>query len=399
MGYADIGPYGATDIRTPRLDRLSREGVRLTDAYATAPICTPSRVALLTGRYQQRAGIERNSLKSDATPVGLGRSEVTLARLLRDRGYATAAVGKWHLGFGPESSAVAHGFDSFFGFLDWSIDYYSHRTISGEPGLFEDAAPVERAGYTTDLFTDTAIRFIGAHASREPFFLYLSYNAALPPMQRPGRPQDVRQRETWHASTREDYVQVVEALDAGVGRVLAALEEAGAARNTIVVFTYDHGGANLSSKRPLFHGFGTLWEGGIRVPCLIRWPERLPRGAVSSQPAILMDVTASVLATAGSSPAPDRPLDGIDLFAILAGKAPPRERTFFWRMDSPVRKQKAIRRGHWKYVRDGNADLLFDVVGDPGERDDVIYKHPEVVTRLRAALAEWEAQMPPPPAP
>ena len=195
--------------------------------------------------------------------------------MLKGAGYATAAFSKWHLGCEPRFGPNAHGFDEFFGFLDWSIDYYSHRTIDGKPELYENTAPVEKEGYITEVLTDRAVAFLDRHA-KDSFFLYVPYNAALPPFQPPGRPDDVRDATTWEQGTRQDYVRVVEPLDAGVGRILVALGQHGVANDTLVIFTYDHGGKDLARRELLFHGFGTLWEGGIRVPCRLRWPAALP---------------------------------------------------------------------------------------------------------------------------
>ncbi len=390
MGYGDIGPYGVSDTRTPHLDRLAREGVKLTDFYGAAPICTPSRTAMLTGRYQQRARLEGNV--GFEGQRGLSASEVTVARLLKNAGYATAVFGKWHLGFEPRFMPNAHGFDEFFGFLDWTVDYYSHRTYTGEPGLYENTKPVEEEGYMTDLLTERAVGFIDQHAA-DPFFLYVSYIGGLPPCQPPGHPEDVRTKETWDSSTRADYVQVVEAMDGGIGDILAALDRNQLTDDTLVIFTYDHGGRELSRKTPLFHGFATLWEGGIRVPCLLRWPGHLPAGKVSAQAAINMDLAASILAATAVSPSPNRPLDGINLIPILSGRKPVVERSFFWRIAYRVRVQKAVRRGKWKYVKDGTAHMLFDLERDIGERQDLVYKYPGVVSELKALLSGWEEEM------
>ena len=390
MGYGDIGPYGVPDIRTPHLDRMAREGVKLTQFYAAAPFCTPARIALLTGRYQHRAGREMNALRNDVS-TALPTSEATLASLLKGAGYATGMFGKWHLGYEPRFGPNAHGFDEFFGFHDWTIDYFSHRTYTGEPGLYENTTPVEREGYITELLTDRAVSFIDKQAAN-PFFLYVSYNAALPPAQPPGRPWDIRDKETWDSSTRQDYAKVVEALDAGIGRILDQLDHSQLAEKTLVIFSYDHGGRELSRTYPFFHGFATLWEGGLRVPCLLRWPAELPAGSVSDQLAIQMDLTASILGATGVEPPAGRTLDGIDLFPIFKGKKLPVEREFFWRLNLRIRQQKAARRGRWKYVRDG-ADMLFDVVADPGERKNLVYTNPAVMKDLKERLAAWELEV------
>jgi arylsulfatase A-like enzyme len=393
MGYGDTGPYGATDIRTPHIDRLAREGVRLTNAYGSAPICSPSRTGLLTGRYPQRAGMEEN-IGPPPRPTGLPPSETTLAQMLKDVGYRTALFGKWHLGFERDFSPNRHGFDEFFGFLDWTVDYYTHRTYDGKPGLYQNETPVEVEGYTSEIFTDRAIAFIEQRASR-PFFLFVSYNAALPPHQPPGRPEDIRNQGNWYHGTRADYIKVVEALDAGVGRILETLDRNGLTSDTLVIFTCDHGGRELGRTLPLFHGFRTLWEGGIRVPLILRWPGRLPAGEVSSQLSINMDLSATMLQAAQTAPLAGRRLDGIDLLPILQKKRPEVERTFFWRTDFSAYKQRAVRRGRFKYLRDDTTEMLFDLEEDIGERQNLAYQQADLLKELQAALAEWEAGLRP----
>jgi arylsulfatase A-like enzyme len=309
-------------------------------------------------------------------------------------------VGKWHLGFGEGVGPNSRGFDTALAFNSWSIDYYSHRTPAGETGLYQDGRPVEIPGYSTDVFAARASEFIQSRDTR-PFFLYLAFNATLPPRQPPGRPDDVRAKgpgpvpiAEWQRGTREDYVAVVEALDAAIGRVLASIEQRGV-RDTLVIFTYDHGGRELARNAPLFHGFATLWEGGIRVPLVLRWPSRLGGSGVSAQPAIHMDLTATILGAAGLEADAAGKLDGIDLIPILTGRAPAFDRTFFWRFSVPGREQKAVRRGRWKLVEDGNTPLLFDVSEDLAERHDLRYAQPSIVSDLRGALSAWEKELPP----
>lgn len=391
MGYGDIGSYGVTDIRTPHLDRLAREGVRLTNNYSNGPVCTPTRAAFITGRYQQRVGLEwaiPPAMKEPGLPV----SEVSVARMLKNNGYATALFGKWHLGYKPEYSPNAHGFDEFFGILSGNIDHYSHKEVNGEADLYENTQPVERKGYMTDLITERAVAFI-TRQGRNPFFLYVAYNSVHWPFQAPGRFEDVRTRPTWHKGTRQDYALMVESIDQGVGQILRALDHKGIAKDTLVIFTNDNGGERLSRNEPLFHHKGTLWEGGIRVPCLLRWPDHLPAGAVSDQPTMTMDLTATLLAAAGANAPAGRTLDGMNLLPILQGKQTPTTRIFFWRIDRQDRKQRAVRKGQWKYIRDGNIEMLFDLQKDIGERLDLAYRHPEMVEELRGLLAQWEKEM------
>jgi arylsulfatase A-like enzyme len=203
----------------------------------------------------------------------------------------------------------------------------------------------------------------------------------------------VRTEKTWYDGTRADYARMLEGVDAGVGRILAALDRRKVARDTLVIFTNDNGGERLSRNTPLFHHKGTLWEGGIRVPCLLRWPGRLPARKVSRQVSLTMDLTATILAATGTPAPAERALDGIDLLPVLTGKAAPVERTLFWRIDRPDRRQRAVRRGRWKYVRDGGIDLLFDLERDVGERQSLAHLEPARLAELRALLGPWEADM------
>jgi arylsulfatase A len=387
MGYADIGSYGARDIRTPHLDRLAREGVRLTDFYSNGPVCTPTRAALMTGRYQQRVGLEWATVPTLHPDAGLPVSEPTVARMLKNNGYRTALFGKWHLGYKAEFNPVRHGFEEFFGLLGGNVDMNSHRNRFGSLDCYEGEKEVAKTGYLTDLITDRSVEFINQNA-RTPFFLYVPYNAVHWPFQPPGNAQDVRTPETWYDGTRADYARMLEAMDAGVGRILAALDKQGLARDTLVVFTNDNGGERLSDNAPLFHHKGTLWEGGIRVPCIVRWPARLPAGHTSKQAAISMDLTATILAATGTQP--ERQMEGVDLLPLLQRGAQPTERTLFWRIDRADRKQKAVRHGHWKYVLDGTIDQLFDLARDPGERRDLSHERRDLVAELRAKIAAWE---------
>jgi arylsulfatase A-like enzyme len=395
LGYADLGSYGAKDIRTPNIDRLAAEGVRLTDCYAF-PVCSPTRAALITGRYPQRTGFdwvigyrEKNR--------GLSAKNPSLAGLLKKQGYATALFGKWHLGYKPEFGPNAHGFDEFFGFLAADLDYYAHTDANGDPGLYENTKLVETKGYLTDLITERSLAFL-KKIKKGPFFLEVAYNAPHWPFQPPDKPDDRRTARTYgpETGTRADYVRMVERLDEGVGKLLVALDDAGLAKDTLVIFVNDNGGERLSDNGPLFHGKYTLWEGGIRVPCVVRWPAALPAKTVSSQQVIAMDLTASILTAAGVELPTENPLDGEDVLPILSGQKPQRERTFFWRLPRPDDNfgQRAVRRGKWKYVYDREMELLFDLEKDIGEKRNLAFQHPEVVTELRAALAKWETQLP-----
>ena len=402
MGYGDIGPYGVTDVRTPHLDRMAREGVKLTDTYAAAPVCTPTRIAFLTGRYQQRTGIEW-AIHGIGTP-GLPASETSVASMMKKNGYVTGLMGKWHMGGTPETGPNAHGFDEFFGHLGANIDFFTHREVVPHccrPDLFENGEPVKEEGYMTDLITERSVDFIERHAGK-PFFLFVSYNAPHWPFQPPDR-RWVATPENRLEGTREDYNGMVKRIDDGVGQILDVLEKRGLSENTLVIFTSDNGGERLSRTAPFFNHKATLWEGGIRVPGLVRWPEHLPAGKTSGQAVITMDFSATILAATGSAPPEGRTLDGIDIVPILSGKEPPQERIFYWRVpflgdckpQLPYWQcsiQKAVRKGDWKYVRDGveQVDMLFDLRTDPSERKTLTYEKPELVEEMKRLVASWE---------
>lgn len=405
VGYGDFGSYGAPDVRTPHIDSLARDGVRFTDFYA-APTCTPTRAALMTGRYQQRVRLEV-PIRMAGTPggdVGLTANGRSLPQLLKNNGYATGLVGKWHLGYRKEYQPNAHGFDYFFGFLSGFIDYYQHTAFDGKPDLYENGAPVEVNGYMTDLITQRSITFINNHAAR-PFFLEVAYNAAHWPFQVPDHPSVAPgngrfvQPTDEPTATRRDYVAILERADQGVGEILAALRKLGLERDTLVIFTNDNGGEWLSRNAPLFHRKETLWEGGIRVPLLMRWPGRIPARNVSGQVGITMDLTASILAATNTAVTAEVALEGRDLLPIVRGESPEVDRMLFFRIATPRRQQRAVRHGSWKLMVDGAevpgvpvppASLLFDLRADIGERNDVAKERPEIVRRLRQLLAEWE---------
>jgi arylsulfatase A-like enzyme len=404
LGYGDIGSYGVRDARTPNLDRLAREGVRLTNSYANAANCTPTRAALISGRYQQRVGLEwplESSEKDRGLPV-TGRS---LPALLKTNGYATGLVGKWHLGFKPELGPNAHGFDEFFGFLSGAVDYYTHRRGDGTPDLFENTTPVETTEYLTDEITRRAISFVDNHAAG-PFFLEVAYNAVhwpfQPPNQRPTDPNAVPRPNAQgdqrlfqgpddeKPATRQDYIRMLERADAGVGAILASLDRHALSRNTLVIFTNDNGGEWLSRNAPFSHRKSTLWEGGIRVPLILRWPGQLPAGKTSAQVAITMDLTASIVALSRAVVPSGHVFDGINIIPSLTGEQPLVERELFWRIVRPNLLQKAVRSGRWKLLIDGRQFLLFDLKTDLAERNDVAAQHPEVVLKLKRRMAEWE---------
>ena len=399
VGDADFGSYGSRDVRTPNIARLARQGVRLTDFYA-APQCTPTRAALITGRYQQRVLLERAlGTVGPALEQGLAATGRSLPQLLKNNGYATGLIGKWHLGFKPEFGPNAHGFDYFYGFLSGYIDFYTHtRGGDGLPDLYENGTAVADSGYMTDLITRHALRFVEQQSTAgaaKPFFLEVTYNAAHWPFQPPDHYSKAPNNAAFQSAadsipaTRKDYVAMIERADAGVGEIAAALARLGLTNNTLVIFTNDNGGEWLSNNAPFFHRKDTLWEGGIRVPAIFRWPGHLPAGKTSPQAGLTMDLTATILAATKTAVPAQAGLEGIDLVPLLAGNAP-LERTLFWRIAVPTRQQRAVRKGNWKLLVDGDDLLLFDLRADPGERRDLAAQRPDLVRQLRDLLAVWE---------
>ena len=398
MGYADLSSYGATDVRTPNIDSLGRDGVRLTDFYANGVLCSPTRAALINGRYQQRYLID--NVVGGATPP-LKITGTSLPQLLKNSGYATGLVGKWHLGNTVDTGPRAHGFEYFFGFMGSHIDFYHHNRGPMAPDLWENDAsiyPQFDGEYMTDLITDRSIRFIEqSAAARRPFFVDVAYNAPHWPYQAPGKPspapgtgaQQLPQQD--NTATRADYAAMVEAVDQGVGKILQTLQRLGLTNNTIVIFTNDNGGEWLSNGGPLFNRKWTVWEGGIRVPTLIKWPGHIQPGRVSDQVGITMDLSASIVAAAGAA-VPSN-YDGINLLPILEGRAPAVERTLYWRTNAGNRNMRAVRSGDWKLVVDSNHLFVFNLRQDVGERKDLTYQRTDMANRLRPMLARWEQEM------
>jgi arylsulfatase A-like enzyme len=396
VGYGDIGSYGAPDIRTPNIDSLAKTGTRLTDFYA-APNCSPTRAALISGRYQQRFRIEAplGASNGPAGEQGLAATGRSLPQLLKNTGYRTALIGKWHLGYKKEFSPAAHGFDYFFGLKSGLIDYYQHTDSTGQHDLWENDQPAHVTGYSTDLFTERSITFIEQNAG-QPFFLEVAYNAAHWPFQVPDQPSvapnNARfvQPQDDPTNTRRDYAAILERADRGVGQILAALERRGLTRNTLVIYTQDNGGEWLSRNAPLFHRKNTVWEGGIRVPAIFKWPGRVPSGRISSQVGIVMDLSATILAAARSPVPPDARLEGIDLLPLLQPGAAPAERTLFFRVTQAARRQRAVRQGDWKLLLDGGASMLYNLANDVGERNDLASQRTDIVRKLFPLIGKWE---------
>jgi arylsulfatase A-like enzyme len=399
LGYGDVGFHGSTQIATPNLDRLAASGVRFAQGYVSAPVCSPSRAGLLTGRNQVSFGYDNNLAEAqpgfDPEFGGLPVKERTIADRLRARGYVTGLIGKWHLGDRPQFHPLRRGFDEFWGFLGGGHSYFP--TVAAgqpEPKLECNFGPVGPITYLTDDLTDQNIAFIRRHRDR-PFFLYAAYNAPHSPMH--ARPEDLARFAHIPDRARRTYCAMVARFDHQIGRLLDALRETGLEEKTIVVFLSDNGGPvdqNASLNAPLNGQKGTLLEGGVRVPFLLRWPARLPAGVVYEPAVSALDLAPTFLAAAGAAPGDLTGLDGVDLTPHLTGAhaaAPHRE--LFWRFTVSA----ALRDGDWKLVRlPDRLPMLFNLRTDASEQRDVALTELERTRAMLARLGDWDVRLPHP---
>jgi arylsulfatase A-like enzyme len=413
LGCHDLGCWGAGDLKTPNIDRLAVSGARFTNWYAAAPVCAPSRAALLTGRYPIRAGVPDNG-------PPLRPAEKTIAELVKPAGYATGLFGKWHLGSTAETVPNAHGFDRFFGFHSGCIDYFSHRYYWGEPrtvnyhDLWRDRAEIFEDGeYTTELFAREAAQFIRDHRT-QPLFAYVPFNAPHYPMH---APKKYLERFASLEPERRTYAAMIAALDDGVGLVMRTLREEGLADNTLVFFSADNGATREAraglNQKPATAGNNTpfrgnkfsAFDGGMHVPMVVNWPGVIGGGQVVHEVGSHLDLLPTICAAAGVSPPGDRTLDGFDAMPLAASGAKSKHEAIFWSSGG----QLAVRRGPWKLVKDGKTfdgtpdgnkpltgdDALFlsNLEEDPGENTNLRHTHPEVADELATAMAHWAVEV------
>ena len=391
LGYADLSCYGRRDFTTPNLDRIAERGMRFVQGYANSAVCSATRLALITGRYQYRLRLGLEEPLAGNTEVGLPPEHPTLPSLLRQAGYGTSLVGKWHLGFLPKFGPLQSGYDHFFGFRSGAVDYYSHRNPRQQHDLWEEDVEVHQVGYVTELLGTRAVETVNGYArTGQPFLISLHFNAPHWPWEAPGdeaESQRVAGTNLRHfdGGTQETYARMIGAMDREVGRVLDALDAHRLAENTIVIFTSDNGGERFADTWPFTGRKTELLEGGLRVPTLMCWPARIPAGKVSEQVVITMDFMPTLLAAAGVGPDPAYPSDGLNLMHILVGGAPV-ERRLFWRYKT--NRQRAARIGDYKYLKILDNTFLFNVVEDPLERANLKERRRDVYDRV---VAEWEA--------
>ena len=401
LGYADLGCYGGRAPVSPNIDRLAARGLRFTQGYSNSPVCSPTRFALMTGRYQYRlrgAAEEPMSGRARGNPeLGLAPSHPTLPSILRDAGYRTALVGKWHLGYPPHFGALKSGYEEHFGPNSGGVDYFTHTDREGKHDLQENGAPARAEGYLTDLLSQRAVAYVRARAAdRAPFLLSLHYTA-------PHWPWETRDDAALAAGlvgriahldggSIRIYQRMIHHMDEGIGQLAAALEAGGLLDDTLLVFTSDNGGERFSDNWPLVGGKMDLTEGGIRVPYVVHWPRAVAAGGVTGQLAITMDWVATFFAAAGAQAHPDYPLDGASLLPVLRDPGRCFDRALYWRMKH--RDQRALREGKWKYLAIGAHEYLFDVEADERERANLAARHPERLAQLRTRYADWSATMP-----
>lgn len=399
LGYADLSCYGRREYETPAVDGLAADGIRCLQAYSNSPVCSATRLALMTGRYQYRLplGLEE-PLTEKAPDVGLPPDHPTLPSLLQAAGYRTSLIGKWHLGALPNYGPLKSGYEHFYGFRGGGIDYFTHKGNGAGPDtgdLWDGDTKVEHAGYLTDLLGERAIEEISACAmARKPFMVSLHFSAPHWPWQGPQDEESTRNLHDLHhydGGSMKTYAAMVTRMDYQIGRVLAVLAKLGLANDTIVVFTSDNGGERFSDNWPFTGRKTELLEGGLRVPAIVRWPARLAGGTTTEQVAMSMDWMPTLLACAGAKSSPDFASDGLNLLPLLKKGAPPIERSLFWRYKA--NNQYAARVGDWKWLKIRENEFLFNVVQDPMERANLKEKEPDVYARLIQSFKDWEKNM------
>ncbi len=403
LGYGDIGCFGSESIPTPHLDALVERGMKFTDFHANGAVCSPTRAALMTGRYQQRSGIGGVVTAANHRDTGLAIGELTFADVLAEHGYATAIFGKWHLGYDPAFNPSKNGFGEFRGYVSGNVDFVSHVDQAGYEDWWHQDRLEPEEGYITHLITRHGVRFIEENRDR-PFCLYLPHEAPHYPYQGPGDPAirekgSVKKLKGERTDIANAYREMVVEMDKGIGEIVAALEAHGLTANTLVIFCSDNG-ANQHGSNGVFRGFkGQIWEGGHRVPAIATWPGTIPAGTSTAVTALTMDLFPTLLDAAGI-PLPETPaLDGVSLMPLLTQRGEVADRTLFWSVSGGM----AARRGDWKLVVEegrkrkqdgknqagGSSTTLYDLSRDPGEKTPV--ENPAVLAELQAALDAWLA--------
>ncbi|MEN9329599.1 MAG: hypothetical protein RLZZ484_787 [Pseudomonadota bacterium] len=402
LGYADLGCYGGRVKVSPALDALAAHGLRFTQGYANSPVCSPTRFAMITARYQYRlrgAAEEPISSKSRGDlRLGLPPEHPTFPSLLKDSGYRTALIGKWHLGYPPNFGPLRSGYEEFFGPMAGGVDYFTHCDSRGVHDLWVGHELRPERGYLTDLISQRAVDYVERMAQQDaPFLLSLHYTA-------PHWPWETREDEALaqevkdnlfhlHGGNIHTYHTMIRHMDEGIGQLVSTLKRLNQLDNTLIVFTSDNGGERFSDNWPLVGGKMDLTEGGIRVPWIAHWPAVIAPQQVSAQHCLTMDWSATLLEAAGVSPHPDYPLDGVSLMPVLRDASHRFQRPMHWRMNH--RGQRACRVDDWKYLQVDGHEYLFNLSQDERERANLASREPERLGQMRQSWLDWEASMPP----
>ena len=403
LGYADLGCYGGRGFDgtgqqsvSPNLDALAASGMKFTQGYSNSPVCSPTRFALMTARWQYRLrGALDEPIRSSSkgsTTLGMPPTHATLPSMLKDAGYRTALIGKWHLGYPPHFGPLKSGYEEFFGPMSGGVDYFTHCSSTGDHDLYFGEEEKHEEGYLTDLLSKRAVEYV-SRENEQPFFLSLHYTAPHWPWETRDdahiAPEVAKNLFHLHGGNIHSYRKMIHHMDEGIGQIADALRTSGQLDNTLIVFTSDNGGERFSDNWPLVGGKMDLTEGGIRVPYIAHWPAAIQAGRVSAQQCLTMDWSATMLDLGGAEPS--QPLDGVSLLPVLQGDAA-FERPLYWRMNH--RSQRAHRSGDWKYLMVDDHEYLFNIPADERERANLASREPERLAKMRAQWESWEKSIP-----
>lgn len=398
LGYGELSCYGSNWVNTPNIDRLAAEGLKLTDFHSNGPVCSPTRAALMTGKYQQRTGVEGVITAANHRDVGMGLKEITLAEELKKQGYITGIVGKWHLGYAKRFNPIFQGFDSFEGYVSGNIDYHAYIDQEGYYDWWSDTTLTKQHGYTTDLITQYGMAFIREHLpakTGKPFFLYLPHEAPHYPIQgrhdTPVREEGNKKyiRKVPKDSVHAIYTEMIEVMDEGVGKIMQTLKAEGLEENTIFIFCSDNGAAARRGDNGVLRSYkASLYEGGHRVPAIIRYPGKISAGSTSNTTVMSMDLLPTLLDFAGGQPSGEN-IDGVSIKNLLLNDKALQERDLFW----SFKNQRAMRKGKWKLVTTIKADSitneLFDLSIDLSEKNDLSVEYPELKKEMIEEIENW----------
>ncbi|WPP51795.1 sulfatase-like hydrolase/transferase [Catalinimonas niigatensis] len=393
LGYGGISCYGEPNIQTPHLDSLAAQGIKFTDFHANAPVCTPTRAALLTGNYQQRTGLEGVIyVRGETREVGLDTTQLTIAELMKENGYATGMMGKWHLGYKKEFNPVQHGFDEFYGYVSGNVDYHSHYDNAGIYDWWHNLDSIQEEGYVTDLITEHSVDFINQHKD-EPFFLYVPHESPHVPFQGRNDPayRFPGEEFTYYGPVEGQhraYKEMVEVMDEGIGKIMDALKVNQLEENTLVIFISDNGGEAFGNNGVLNGQKGQLLEGGHRVPAIAYWKNNI-HPEESSETLMTMDLLPTILSIAHAQISKDIEFDGQDFSPVLFEGSEMPDRTLFWRYNG----QKAARKNQWKLLITESDTSLYNLDQDLKETRDLSAQHQDIMDDLLREVVDWEKEI------